>query len=215
MADDDRPKSHPEAADADRLPVPGADRQRAYRRSRATRSLDVSGQTHELLRALCDRDGLGIDAAVRSAVGAALAQGLAERDVLEAAWTYLEATERSFAEFDEQGYLTERQVQSVRAAVTAYEEAARAAGDLSPKARWRARWLGEQGAGYVAYVDSNSVPAEPLAADVRHGSVGDTAQTLVAGGSGIGLHNASAVLQLVDLDAGEPIARVRAPGLTR
>ena len=97
-------------------------------------------------------------------------------------------------------------------ASAAFNEAMDDAGELSPVARGRAQWLIEQGQARVDYVDSNSVPAEPLAADARHGTVGDTAQTLVAGGAGIGLHNASlALVPAADDETGEPIVRVPLP----
>lgn len=212
MADEDRPKSHSDEADAGRLPVPGADRQRAYRRSRATKSIDLSGRTHELLRELCDRDGIGLDAAVQSAVLAALGPNRADRDIMEAAWIYLEAARAAIAQLDREGILTARLMQAVQDASDAFNATAESAGDLSSKAGGRARWLIDQGQARVNRIGSESMPAGPLAADARHGTVADIAQTLVAGGSGIGLHNASLVLLPdTDDDPGEHIVRVRAP----
>lgn len=64
----------PSPGDETRDPVSGTDRQRAYRARRGTRSIDVSVDTHLLLRQLCDRDGVGIDAALAAALRAALGE---------------------------------------------------------------------------------------------------------------------------------------------
>ena len=54
------------------IPATGSERQQAYRGRRRTRSIDVSADTHALLRRLCDRDGVGIDAALAAALRVAL-----------------------------------------------------------------------------------------------------------------------------------------------
>ncbi len=207
---------HPVTKGADQPPASGRERQRDFRRRHATKSLDVSGETHARLKALCERDGTSMDEAIRSAVEAALAQSRVDRDVVEAAWVYLEATQASMTQFYQKGFLTERQALSVQAAVMAYD-AVRESGELSPKASGRVQWLGEQGAARIAYVDNNSVPAEPLAADARHGTVSKVAQTLLSGGknSGRSLHSASLLLlPAADHEPGGVIVRVRAPAKT-
>ena len=88
MPEDEKMKPrHPVTSDADRPPIPAVDRQRAYRRSKGAKSLDVSAETHGLLRRLCGIEGTGIDATLRSVLEAAL-RDRAVRDVLEAAWVY-------------------------------------------------------------------------------------------------------------------------------
>lgn len=218
MPEDDHPKPrHPVTGDADRPPIPAVDRQRAYRRSKGAKSLDISAETHGLLRRLCEIEGTGIDATLRSALEATLRdhadQDVADRDVLEAAWVYLEASRSALAAFIETDVLAERDFRAVAEAVAAFHAAAQSMGDMSPRAQRRAEWLLQQGRARVDKVESSSVPAEPLAADARHGTTGETAQTLLAGGAGIGLNNASLVLlQVVDHEAVGAAVRVRTPG---
>lgn len=58
-----------------RPPKAGVDRQREYRARKRLRSIDVSAETHALLRQVCTRDGVGVDAALRAALEAVLAPG--------------------------------------------------------------------------------------------------------------------------------------------
>ena len=56
------------------IPATGSERQQAYRARHRNRSIDVSANTHALLRRLCDRDDVGLDAALATALRAALGE---------------------------------------------------------------------------------------------------------------------------------------------
>ena len=56
------------------VPATGSERQRAYRARHRHRSIDVSADTHAMLRRLCDRDGVGIDDALAAALRTALGE---------------------------------------------------------------------------------------------------------------------------------------------
>lgn len=210
--DDHAIARHLVTEDAVKRPVSGSDRQKTYRRGRSGKSVDMAGATHALLAQLCRLEGASIDATLLSVLARAL-QERNDRDLLEAAWGYLNASRALFAEFHHTGTVTERLAARLADAGHAFNEAASRGGEVSPQMRRRVNWLVEQGTSRVDRVMADSVVVEPLAADARHGTLGDTAQTLLAGGerSGRSLNSASLILMHVaDNEPGGRIVRVRA-----
>ena len=159
----------------------GSDRQKTYRRGRAGKSVDVAGATHALLAQLCQLEGASIDATLRSLLARALEERN-DRDLLEAAWGYLNASRAVLAEFHQTDAVTERLANCLADAGHAFNEAVSREGKVSQQTQRRVNWLIEQGKTRVDEVVANSVVVEPLAADARHGTLSDTAQTLLAGG---------------------------------
>lgn len=210
--DDHAIASHLVTDDAGKPPASGSDRQKAYRRGRSAKSVDMAGATHALLAQLCRLEGASVDATLRSV----LARALEERNdskLLEAAWGYLNASRALFAEFDNTGAVTERLATHLADTGHAFNEVLSRGGEVSSQTQRRVNWLVEQGTSRVDRVMADSVVVEPLAADARHGTLGDTAQTLLAGGerSGRSLNSASLILMHVaDNEPGGRIVRVRA-----
>lgn len=193
-----------------RPPTSGAVRQKTYRHGRAGKSVDVAGATHELLAQLCQLEGASIDATLRSVLARALEERN-DRNLLEAAWGYLNASRAMFAEFHQTDGVTERLANCLADAGHAFNEAVSREEEVSPQTQRRVNWLVEQGKTRVDNVMANSVVVEPLAADARHGTLSDTAQTLLAGGDGRSLNSASLVLMpIADNEPGGRIVRARA-----
>jgi len=149
-----------------------------------------------MLRQLCERDGLNVDAAFKAALGAALGHNAADDRVLGAAWTYLEAVLASVETFSKTGKVTGNHTRPVAAAVAAFKATLADSDTLSPEARRRAQWLSWQASERIDYVQANSTPVEPMVANARQGSIDTVAQTLLSGGahSGTSLNSASLVL---------------------
>ena len=193
-------------------PASGSDRQKTYRRGRSAKSIDVTGATHALLAQLCQLEGASIDVTLRSILTRALEERH-DRDLLEAAWGYLNASRAVFQEFQNTDAVTERLADSLADAGHAFNEASSRGEHVSPQTNRRVKWLVEQGTGWVDQVVAHSVIVEPLAADARHGTLSDTAQTLLAGGESLGrsLNSGSLVLMPVaNHESRDAIVRVRA-----
>ena len=190
--------------------APGAVRQKTYRRGRSGKSVDVAGATHALLAQLCQLEGASIDATLRSLLARALEERN-DRNLLEAAWGYLNASRAVFAEFHKTDAVTERLANCLADVGHTFNEAVSREEEVSPQTQRRVNWLVEQAKTRVDKVVANSVVVEPLAADARHGTLSDTAQTLMAGGDGRSLNSASLVLvPIADNEPGGRIVRVRA-----
>jgi hypothetical protein len=203
---------HPVTESVRKPPTSGAVRQKTYRRSRAGKSVDVAGATHALLAQLCRLEGTSIDATLRSVLTRALEERN-DRDLLEAAWAYLNSSRALFAEFEDTDSVTERLATRLADTRHAFNEVLSRGGEVLLQTQRRVNWLAEQGTARVEKVVANSVVVEPLAADARHGTLSDTAQTLMAGGESCGrsLNSASLVFMAVaDNEPGGRIVRVRA-----
>lgn len=144
-----------------RAPASGAVRQKTYRRGRAGKSVDVAGATHTLLAQLCQLEGASIDVTLRSILARALEERN-DRNLLEAAWGYLNASRAVFAEFHQTDAVTERLANCLADAGHAFNEAASREGAVSPQTQRRANWLVEQGMGRVDTVVANSVSSSHL-----------------------------------------------------
>ena len=115
-----------------------------------------------------------------------------------------------FAEFHQTDAVTERLANGLADAGHAFNEAVSREQEVSPQTQIRVNWLVEQGKTRVDKVAAHSVVVEPLAADARHGTLSDTAQTLMAGGDGRSLNSASLVFTpIADVELGGRIVRVR------
>ena len=207
--DDHVTQRHPVTGSVGRPPASGAIRQKTYRHGRKGKSVDLAGATHALLAQLCQLEGASIDVTLRSILARALEERH-DRHLLEAAWGYLNASRAVFAEFHQTDAVTERLANGLADAGHAFNEAVSREEEVSPQTQLRVNWLVEQGKTRVDKVVADTVVVEPLAADARHGTLSDTAQTLMAGGDGRSLNSASLVLTpIADVEPGGRIVRVR------